>query len=109
MSSSSSLALRERNNPDSYKTAGTVFQRPPPLFERYPLAGGGMSLSTQSLLFLCARQLIIRHSFILIRVFLCMRPNMWNMLIVRELLSVVRRVRGCDASGGTQIFFNISG
>lgn len=72
MSFSLSHAPRERNNPDSYKTAGTVFRRPPPLFERHPLAGGGMSPSTQSLLFYMPGKVV------------------------------------CDASGGMQIFFNIS-
>ena len=109
MSFSLSRAPRERNNPDSYRTAGTVFRRPPPLFERHPLAGGGMSPSTQSLLFFYAQQLIIRQSFTPVRVFLLVHPNIWNMLIVRELVGMARRGRGCDASGGTQIFFNISG
>ena len=68
-----------------------------------------MSLSTQSLLFLCARQLIIRQSFTLIRVFLWVHPNVWNVLIFRGLVGMGRWVSGCDASGGTQIFFNISG
>ena len=68
-----------------------------------------MSLSTQSLLFFYAQQLIIRQSFTLVRVFLWVHPNIWNVLIIRELLGMARRDRGCDASGGTQIFFNISG
>ncbi len=108
MSFSLSHAPRERNNPDSYRTAGTVFRRPPPLFERHPLARGGMSPSTQSLLFFYAQQLIIRQSFTPVRVFLRVHPNVWNVLIVRELVGMVGRGRGCDASGGTQIFFNIS-
>lgn len=108
MNFSLSLAPRERNNPDSYKTAGTVFRRPR-LSSGGPPGRGGMSPSTQPLLFFYAQQLIIRQSFTPVRVFLWVHPNVWNVLIVRELVGMVGRGRGCDTSGGAEIFFNISG
>ena len=97
MSFSLSLAPRERNNPDSYKTAGTVFRRPR-LSSGGPPGRGGMSPSTQPLLFFYAQQLIVRQSFTPIRVFLWAHLNVWNMLRVRELVGMVGRGRGCDAS-----------